>query len=299
MLDKMDKDQQNPVEIITKRLENWQSRVRHKKETLDMYIKHINIIREAFDQIKKATGISNIQEIVVTFIKSQEQTDSLNNHLNTLDQEIDVLEEQKAELTKELRSKEGTIAKHRASNDSMADILLKQRDEMKTTTTAKENELEKVKKTINNIQGPVSNMIKKFKESSISLSVAEDKIYDETTTFNEQNINEYLSEVEEYIKCLLTVMAKEFGFEHPLLIALGLKDLPAKEIKSEPINKDLLTECEEVDEEPDDATLNDMLDRTKFDTMVTELLEKRKEHNSRSVAEESNIQEESIYQVKT
>jgi len=104
--EKLDKDQTNPVEIITKRLENWQARVRHKKETLDMYIKHINIIRDAFEQIKKATGISNIQEIVVTFIKSHEQTEALNNHLTTLDQEIDLLEVQKGETLKGLKSKE-------------------------------------------------------------------------------------------------------------------------------------------------------------------------------------------------
>jgi chromosome segregation ATPase len=105
-IEKMDKDQTNPMDIIQARLANWKARLRHKKDTLDMYVKHINIIRDAFDQIKKATGISNIQEIVVTFIKSQEQTDALNSHLNTLDQEIDGLEEQKAELRKELKIKQ-------------------------------------------------------------------------------------------------------------------------------------------------------------------------------------------------
>ena len=104
--EKLDKDQVNPVNVVTQRLENWKARLRHKKETLDMYVKHINIIRDAFDQIKKATGISNIHEIVVTFIKSQEQTDSLNNHLNSLDQEIDALEERKYNLRKELQAKQ-------------------------------------------------------------------------------------------------------------------------------------------------------------------------------------------------
>jgi chromosome segregation ATPase len=97
------KSQSNPVDIIKMRLDNWKAKVTHKKETLDMYTKHINIIRDAFDQIKKATGISNIQEIVVTFIKSQEQADALNNQLNSLDQELDNLEEKKANITKELK----------------------------------------------------------------------------------------------------------------------------------------------------------------------------------------------------
>lgn len=101
--EEISKNQSNPVDIIKMRLDNWKAKVTHKKETLDMYIKHINIIRDAFDQIKKATGISNIQEIVVTFIKSQEQADALNNQLNSLDQELDSLEEKKTNLSKELK----------------------------------------------------------------------------------------------------------------------------------------------------------------------------------------------------
>jgi len=97
------KHQNNPVDIIKMRLDNWKSRVMHKKETLDIYIKYINIIRDAFDQIKKATGISNIQEIVVTFIKSQEQAYLLNNQLNILDQEIGNLEEKKLDITNQLK----------------------------------------------------------------------------------------------------------------------------------------------------------------------------------------------------
>jgi hypothetical protein len=138
----------------------------------------------------------------------------------------------------------------------------------------REAELQRVKKTITNIQEPVSKMIQKFKSSSISLSVAKDKIYDETTTFNEQNINEYLAEVEEYIKCLLALMGKKLGFEHPMLIALGLEDLP-KKIEPAALSKED-TEGEDSDEaEPDDNTLRDMLDITKFDVMMQEIKKNR------------------------
>lgn len=135
--------------------------------------------------------------------------------------------------------------------------------------------MEKVKKTINNIQVPVSQMIQDFKSSSIALSVAEDKIYDETTSFNEQNINGYLAEVEEYIKCLLTMMGKNYQFEHPMLTSLGLDELPSK-IEPPSIPKDVPGDGED-DEELDDQTLNDMLDRGKFEKMMVGIMEKRNE----------------------
>lgn len=147
-----------------------------------------------------------------------------------------------------------------------------------------------MKRIINAIQEPVSEMIKKFKQSSIKLSVAEDKIYDETTTFNEQNLNEYLAEVEEYIKCLLTLMGMKFGFEHPMLSALGLDELPSK-IEAPAIPKDVLMD-EEEEEEPDDNTLNDMLDKTKYDKMISEIMEKRNEASRSMIKAEGDENEE-------
>ena len=156
----------------------------------------------------------------------------------------------------------------------------------------RDDELERVKKTITNIQQPVSTMIDKFKGSSIALSVAEDKIYDETTTFNDQNINGYLAEVEEYIKCLLVLMATKFGFEHPMLTALGLEDLP-KKIEPPVFPKEMLADTEE-EEEPNDETLNNMLDKTKFNAMMSDILGKRKEASKsmlQASMEESKVDE--------
>lgn len=37
-----------------------------------MYVRNVNIIEDAFDQIKQATGIASTEEIVTTFIKAEE-----------------------------------------------------------------------------------------------------------------------------------------------------------------------------------------------------------------------------------
>lgn len=146
-----------------------------------------------------------------------------------------------------------------------------------------------MKDTIINIQEPVSRMIKKFRESKIALSVAEGKLYDETTSFNEQNINEYLAEVEEYIKCLLTVMANQFGIKCPILMSLGLDELPRK-IEPAVFPKDNAINTED-DKEPDEETLNNMLDRSKFNSMMMEIMEKHRE-TSKALEDESKAQED-------
>jgi coiled-coil domain-containing protein 63/114 len=45
---------------------------KEKKKLLDQYMRNSRIIEDAFEQIKDATGIQNIEEIVTTFIKAEE-----------------------------------------------------------------------------------------------------------------------------------------------------------------------------------------------------------------------------------
>jgi hypothetical protein len=39
---------------------------------MEMYTRNVQIIEDAFRQIKEATGISSVEEIVTTFVKAEE-----------------------------------------------------------------------------------------------------------------------------------------------------------------------------------------------------------------------------------
>jgi 2-haloacid dehalogenase len=43
-----------------------------EKKLMDQYIRNVRVIEDAFEQIKEASGISNIEEIVTTFVKAEE-----------------------------------------------------------------------------------------------------------------------------------------------------------------------------------------------------------------------------------
>jgi hypothetical protein len=82
------------VAVLKLRLAKWTANNKEKKNLMDMYIRNVKIIEDAFDQIKEATGISSVEEIVTTFIKAEEQNYSLYNYVNMLNSEIDTIEEQ-------------------------------------------------------------------------------------------------------------------------------------------------------------------------------------------------------------
>ena len=43
----------NPLEIINMRLKNWKARNKEKKHIIDQYLRNVNIIRDAFEEIQK------------------------------------------------------------------------------------------------------------------------------------------------------------------------------------------------------------------------------------------------------
>ena len=89
----------NPAALLKLRLQKWTTNNKEKKNLMDMYIRNVKIIEDAFDQIKEATGISSTEEIVTTFIKAEEQNYSLYNYVNMLNSEIDMIEEQNKNIT--------------------------------------------------------------------------------------------------------------------------------------------------------------------------------------------------------
>ena len=71
-------------------------------KVIDQYRKNMAVIDEAFRVIQENSGINDIEEIMNTFIKSEEQNYSLFNYVNVLTQELDFLEENNKDLEGEI-----------------------------------------------------------------------------------------------------------------------------------------------------------------------------------------------------
>jgi len=65
-------DFSNPIVILKRRLNKITEINREKRRLMDQYIRNVKVVEDAFDEIKQSTGISNIDEIVTTFIKAEE-----------------------------------------------------------------------------------------------------------------------------------------------------------------------------------------------------------------------------------
>ena len=70
--------------LLKMRLKRIIANNKEKVKVIEHYLKNMRVIDEAFTQIKEATGISDIEEIQNTFIKSEEQNYSLYNYVDIL-----------------------------------------------------------------------------------------------------------------------------------------------------------------------------------------------------------------------
>jgi hypothetical protein len=110
-------------------------------------------------------------------------------------------------------------------------------NEIKRDSFDREEEIERIKKMITDMQTPISKAMIKFKDSMLaeSISVSQDMVYDENTIFNEGNITQYLAEAEEYISNLLAVVANKSNLENPIIKALPLDKMVQKNFNRAPI----------------------------------------------------------------
>jgi len=118
----------NPIEILRERLKKWTNNNKEKKNLMDMYIRNVNIIEDAFSQIKQQTGISSTEEIVTTFIKAEEQNYSLYNYVNSLNSEIDMIEESNRQIEADIKLNEKKANLTKDEKECLKEKLTEQLD---------------------------------------------------------------------------------------------------------------------------------------------------------------------------
>lgn len=178
----------NPVAILKLRLNKMIATNKEKKKLMDQYIRNVRVIEDAFEQIKEASGISNIEEIVTTFVKAEEQNHSLYNYVNMLNTETDVLEESNKDIKEQINRivERGQMSENEKKN--LHKQLESECKRLESEIDRNIKEADEAKKTFLRVQPHVELMIKEFAKTKFFLSVAHKQHYEQGFNFNEGNI---------------------------------------------------------------------------------------------------------------
>lgn len=172
------RDKNNPsdfssnVSILKLRLSKIIATNKEKKRLMDQYFRNVKVIEDAFEQIKEATGITSIEEIVTSFVKAEEQNYTLYNFVNSLGNETDQLEESNKEIKAQI---ERIIERGKLTEQEKEDMrrqMEQECEQLENDIKTNNNEAETTKRMFKKIQQHVEIMVDMFKRSKFFLSVA-------------------------------------------------------------------------------------------------------------------------------
>jgi len=139
---------------------NWG--IAKDKASIHASMEKVQSYEEAFAKIQQATGISDIDELVTTFINAEDQNFALFNYVNELNGECEKLEEQIAEIKAEIEKYKG----QGLNTDNQRKKILKDLEDRLARTEAKADQYEKkyeaAMKTVNALKGGIQSIFNKI-----------------------------------------------------------------------------------------------------------------------------------------
>jgi hypothetical protein len=266
--------------ILKRRLQRIILNNKEKVKVIEQYQKNMKVIDESFTVIKENSGITDIDEIMNTFIKSEEQNYSLFNYVNLLTQDIDFLEENNKELEQEIKELELEVAqKQKLAEQTPDDVIRKQK--LQEILKSKEDYVEKERAKLNTVKKPLEEVLQQLHKTIFhSDKVANEAIFTDIT-INEQTVDQFLAVLEENISKLLAYKAKVTDEKNVYTAALILEEIPpAKEMeKMRQIMQAGLPQMKDVlYSEEKDQPMEKLLDEHTFIEMAYEQIDKAKDN---------------------
>ena len=203
--------------ILKNVIVRWSLKLREKKKNLDQYSKHIKVVQDAFRQIKQATGIPRIEDIVTAFIKSQEQNYQIYSYMNNLNSEIDTLEDYLNRTKEKIKMMENLKSSGEKNIKDLVNSLEEKSSKLNEKLEKKQNEinylrhnfqtvLQGIKKIYNVIQNlPIKTQLNKNFEKSW---------LDEA---NYENLMYSLGFIEEFINYMVILLAFSNSSDNALI----------------------------------------------------------------------------------
>merc|ERR1711988_351518 len=172
------------------------------KVNIQVSIGKVQNFEEAFNKIKAATGISDIEELVSTFCKNEEQNFSLFNYVNEQTNEIEKLEEQ----IQQLKDEEAKYAQESGDDVNQHKQLLRDL-ELKLQSTESmaeryEQKCTEAQKTINSLKMGVHSI---FNRIDCTKSASSEMLAD--SSVSEANMMQYLGLIEQRTNDILQQFA--------------------------------------------------------------------------------------------
>ena len=178
-----------------------------KKRDIDHYVRHISTLVTGFEQIKKIMGISKIEDIVTSCIKSEEQSQEIQLYLNNLTSEIDVLEETLRLNNEKIKM---LVGSRNVGEVNVSEFLKKNEtnyNSLKEKIIEKQQKLEELAECMKDLLPIIQRLYGLLASMNFTSEFTSISDVSSIHKLNQENSNLLLGQIEEFINLLLVAIS--------------------------------------------------------------------------------------------
>ena len=190
--------------ILDLEIEKWTEINKTKKITLQRHYENCIKIEEAFKKLTNFLGLDDFCQLPEVFKKTEQQSSNINFYIEKLDLQLDTLEQEKQSIIEQielLSGKQTENCNNKSKFKEQKEQNIKVMDNLINNFQA---DIEHKREVFKRIQPSTDKYLSVLGESYISDFVPNRETVDPETNYNEQTVNKYLANVQDYYKIIQT-----------------------------------------------------------------------------------------------
>ena len=188
--------------ILDIAIEKWTEINKSKRITIERHFENCVKIEEAFKKLTNFIGLDNFSELPTVYKKTEQQISNINVYNEKLDLQIDELEQRKESIIQQIKLLSGKQNENTSNKSKFKEQKEQNIKVIENLIFNFENDMEHKKEVFRRIQPQTDDFLSRLGDSYLGDFISNKANIDPEIEYNEQTVNKYLSNVQDYYKII-------------------------------------------------------------------------------------------------
>ena len=188
--------------ILDLEIEKWTEINKSKKNTIDTHYENCVKIEEAFKKLTNILGLDDFSELPTVFQKTEQQISNINFYNEKLDLQIDELEQKRDLIIEQIKLLSGKQNENKNNKSKFKEQKEQNIKVIENLIKNFESDMEHKREVFKRIQPATDKYLSELGGSYLAEYVPSKANIDTGIDYNEQTVNKYLANVQDYYKLI-------------------------------------------------------------------------------------------------
>ena len=190
--------------ILDLEIDKWTEINKTKKITLQRHYDNCIKIEEAFKKLTNILGLDDFCQLPEIFRKAEQQSSNINFYIEKLDLQLDDLEQEKQSIIEQIELLSGKQTENCNNKSKFKEQKEQSIKVMDNLIKNFETDIDHKREVFKRIQPSTDKYLQELGDSYISDFIPNKETVDSNTDYNEQTVNKFLANVQDYYKIIQT-----------------------------------------------------------------------------------------------